>query len=62
MRDVRSPTLKGSNPGGVTWVLRPGDQANTTLSGSGLVGGTDAMHVNLFTEKPVKFFQKPVPR
>jgi hypothetical protein len=39
-RDVRSPTLKGSNPGGVTRVLRPGDHANSTLSGSDLVGDT----------------------
>ena len=40
MGHVRCPTLKGSNPGGVTRLWRPGDQANTTLSGSDPARGT----------------------
>jgi len=34
-RPQQGPTLKGSNPGGVTAVLRPAAQGDTTLSGSG---------------------------
>ena len=33
-RPPQGPTLKGSNPGGVTPILRPAAQGNTTPSGS----------------------------